>query len=205
MSLSWILPTCKQPGRNLPLVVQLPNRWDCELLTKMEVLPAKSMKYVNLLKSVVFDLGIYLTSLSLRALFLRRFLYVTCVISRTEQKRSRKIVPVSYRFCGEKNQSSEISVRICLPTKLQSLLFECWNVPLQAEQTRRQGAAHQPAILRSVAGSQSSTSFFSDGRSFLHDKTNFPKVKQHFTVVTGNHAYTGFPLCKSRSHQQGEK
>ena len=132
--------------------------------------------------------------------FLRRFLYITCVISRTEQKRSRKIVPVSYRFCVEKNQSSESP-----PTKLQSLLFECWNVPLQAEQTRRQGAAHQPAILRSVAGTQSLTSFFSDGRSFLDDKTNFPKVKQHFTVVTGNHAYTGFPLCKSRSHQQGEK
>lgn len=70
----------------------------------------------------------------------------------TEQKRSRKIVPVSYWFCGEKNQSSEISVRICPPTTLQSLLLECWNVPLQAEQTRRQGAAHQPAILRSVAG-----------------------------------------------------
>lgn len=153
VSLLWILPTCKEPGRNLPLVAQLPNRRDCELLTKMEVLPAKSMKYVNLLKSVVFDLGIYLTSLSLRALFKTISLCHMCDFSYgTEQKRSRKIVPVSYRFCGEKNQSSEISVRICPPTKLQSLLFECWNVPLQAEQTRRQGAAHQPAILRSVAG-----------------------------------------------------
>ena len=139
--------------------------------------------------------------------FLRRFLYVTCVISRTERNRRdpgklslfhigfvlRKIKALKslYEFAPRPNCNhccSSVGMYHCRQSKHDD----------RVQHTSLRYCARW--LVRNLR-----LLFFSDGRSFLHDKTNFPKVKQHFTVVTGNHAYTGFPLCKSRSHQQGEK